>query len=283
MEKYIDEFLLAKKSHGLKETSLRSYKMWLKRLKDHGATIDDPKLGTFKSLLEIKYQPKNIQLGFNVIHNFYKFWNGEVKCFNHERIRTPMARANSHPAINFEEHQKIVAECKESDYRELQLKLVLSLLWDSGARIGEIVNIKTKQIELGQKSCAIDTEKTRLQRRIYWSEDTERLLSRYYMIRKEIERSEYLFLGLYSNGNYSRVLTSRGVMRRFRKICDRVGIRKNVVPHSYRHARIHKWFSDRLSPHEIILLSGHSSIVSLEHYMRLGNDEIEKMARHSLK
>ena len=275
---YLNNYLDNKK---LDHKTKYNYKLWLDRLfkfsnKDtKSISLDD--LNKFYLVYSPKFAPKTLQLAFNIYHTYFTYWEKSIK-INPRRIEVPKARSNSHYSITLDEHQKILKLLAENDFRQLQTKLILSMLFDTGVRIGELTSIKLQNISPHQ--CDIDTEKTAKKRTIFWGKETERLLQRYLPIRKEIKRSDNLFVGIYvSNRGYSNRISSRSIERKITKLRKRAGLKNKIVPHSYRHSRIRRWFDSGLSPHHIILLSGHESTISLEHYMRLGAGEISNLAK----
>ena len=79
----------------------------------------------------------------------------------------------------------------------------------------------------------IDTEKTKKERTLFWSEETRKTLCKMLPIRWEIKRSNALFIGTYNSGEYSNRLSTRAMERWFRLIRMRAGMKRKLVLHGY--------------------------------------------------
>ncbi|HAT68415.1 MAG: hypothetical protein A2481_01650 [Candidatus Yonathbacteria bacterium RIFOXYC2_FULL_47_9] len=286
MEQHIQEFLEFKTGGRLKKSSARDYRNSLNKFNVIvGKPLEEIKredIVKFRNILNMSYAPKAVEHHFNVVHCFIKFWNPEVKTISHERIEVPLARSNPRLTITEAEHKQMLSVLEENNYHDLQKRLCLQLLWDCGCRVGELCSINLDDIDFDNRKVKIKTEKTKKDRVLFWSEDTHKTLCKILPIRWEIKRSNALFIGMYNTGEYSDRLTSKTVQRWFKQIKLRASIKREIVPHSYRHSRIQRWINTGISLIEVSYLSGHNNIASLEHYMRLGTAQVEAVARKAM-
>jgi site-specific recombinase XerD len=283
METYIKEFIEFKTGGRLKASSARDYLNSLNKFKTIvGKPLEDvgrEDIIKFRTILNMNYAPKAVEHHFNILHCFIKFWNPEIKCISHERIEVPLARSNPRLTITEEEHKQMLSVLAENEYDELQKRLCLQLLWDCGCRVGELCSINLDDIDFDNRKVKIFTEKTKKERVLFWSKDTHATLCKMLPIRWEIKRSNALFIGLYNSGEYSDRVTTKTIQRWFKQIKHRAGIKRQIVPHSYRHSRIQRWVGSGISLIEVSYLSGHNNMTSLEHYMRLGTAQVEAIAQ----
>ncbi len=286
MEKYINEFIEFKTGGRLKMSSARDYRNSLNKFKTIvGKPLEEvgrEDIIKFRNILNMGYAPKAVEHHFNILHCFIKFWNPEIKCISHERIEVPLARSNPRLTITEAEHKQMLSVLAEYEYNELQKRLCLQLLWDCGCRVGELCSINLDDIDFDNRKVKIYTEKTKKERVLFWSEDTHKTLCKMLPIRWEIKRSNALLIGLYNSGEYSDRVTTKTIQRWFKEIKRRAGIKRQIVPHSYRHSRIQRWVSTGISLIEVSYLSGHNNMTSLEHYMRLGTAQVEAIARKAM-
>jgi integrase/recombinase XerD len=286
METQIKEFLEFKTGGKLKESSARDYRNSLDKFKNiinkplENVVIED--ILKFRTILKMNYAPKAVEHHFTVLHSFIKFWNPEIKTISHERIEIPLAKSNPRPTVTEAEYRQMLSVLDESDYNDLQKRLALNLLWDCGCRIGELVSIDLDDMDFDNMKVRIDTEKTKKERVLFWGEETKKTLCKMLPIRWEIKRSNALFIGLFNNGEYSNRLSTRAIERWFRLILLRTKMKRKITPHSFRHSRIQRWISSGLDLISVTYLSGHESINSLEHYMRLGTAQVEILARRAM-
>lgn len=281
MLEHINEYISSRR---LKKGTVAHYSMWLGRLDRAcgGKGISEVTLGDLSGFFDAysdSHSPKTVELAFDIFKAFFRFWHGEVECLNPSRISVPRTRARSHHSITDAEHLLMMATLDRSNFRDLQRALVLSILRDTGMRIGELVSLRLDSID--RMSATVETEKTVRSRKVFWGDETQSILNRYLPVVWEIPRARFLMVGLYANGRISPSMTTRSVENIVTKCAARAGL-SGIVPHGYRHARIRRWFDSGLSPHQIILMSGHESTVSLEHYMRLGTAEVERLARRHM-
>ncbi len=230
----------------------------------------------------MKYAPKTVEHHITVLHTFVKFWNPEIKCISHERIEIPRAKSNPRLTITEAEYRQMLSVLETNNYRDLQKILALNLLWDCGCRIGELLSINLEDMDFENRRIRIDTEKTKKERILFWSEETDKTLKKMMPIRQEIKRSNALFVGMYSTGEYSDRVCSMTAETWFKSIRKWAKIERNITPHSFRHSRIQRWINSGLDLISVSYLTGHESINSLEHYMRLGATQVEVLARKAM-
>jgi site-specific recombinase XerD len=286
MEQHIHEFLEFKTGGRLKQSSARDYRNTLNKFNVIvGKPLEEvgrEDIIKFRNILNMSYSPKAVEHHFNIVHCFIKFWNPEIKTISHERIEVPRARSNPRLTITEAEHRQMLSVLEKNNYDDLQKRLMLNLLWDCGCRVGELCSINLDDMDFDNMKVKIDTEKSKKERTLFWSEETRETLCKILPIRWEIKRSNALFIGMYNTGEYSNRLTPRTMERWIKQICMRAGIKRNIVPHSYRHSRIQRWIGTGLDLISVSYLSGHENISSLEHYMRLGTAQVENIARKAM-
>lgn len=286
MEQHIKEFIEFKRGGKLKANSARDYLNSLTKfneiVKKPLEEVDKSDIIKFRNVLNLKYAPKAVEHHFTILHCFIKFWNPEVKCISHERIEVPTAKSNPRITITEEEYKQMLSSLPENNYNDLQKRLALNLLWDCGCRVGELCSINLDDMDFDNMRVRIDTEKTKKERVLFWSQETRKTLCKLLPIRWEIKRSNALFIGLYNTGEYSNRLSTRTIEKWFRTMLVDAKIKRKITPHSFRHSRIQRWINSGLDLISVTYLSGHESINSLEHYMRLGTAQVEVLARKAM-
>lgn len=236
----------------------------------------------FKIFCDSIYAPKTTQLIFNVVHCFITYCIGEgEKCIKPNRIPVPIARAKIPNVATENEFQQMLSIVRANDPNALQQNVIIRMLYDTGMRVGEIVSMNLQDVAGSQ--AVIHTEKTKMNRAVFWSQSTQDVFEKYLAIRTELSlNSDAVFVGICRGGMYSKRLTTRSVERSFKEICKRASIERQITPHSFRHSRIQRWLDHQLSLVEITQLSGHRSITSLEHYTRLTNKQLQDRAYKSM-
>ena len=157
------------------------------------------------------------------------------------------------------------------DYRN---KAMLELLYASGVRITELINLKVSDIDFD--NCFIRVVGKGKKERIVPITD---VAIKYLMIYLEDYRnsilknhdSEYLFIS-----NTLKNISRQGFFKILKAECNRCGIEKNVSPHVLRHS-----FATHLLKHGADLriiqeLLGHEDISTTQIYAHLVNDKLRE-------
>lgn len=194
--------------------------------------------------------------------------------------------AKSHRAISEEEFKRMVGIIPINEYKSLRDVIIIRMLWDTGVRVSELIDIDITQIDGRKHSMVIQTKKTGKMRIIVWSEETHELLMRYLPIRSELRhlnRTSALFVGQNKGGGWSARLTSRSIQRIVKFYATQSGLKEKVSPHSFRHGWAHKR-RDQNAPLAFIQRGlGHINPVSTFIYEQYNDKEFERNANTYLK
>lgn len=160
----------------------------------------------------------------------------------------------------------------QNNYKSITQRLIFRLLWDTGARINEIMSLDPGNINLQGKFAIIKRQKSMQKNVLMWSNETHELLIKYLGIRACMDyRTDALFVSpkyFATQGVITR-LTSRSVQRWIRQICKDIGIEKKLTPHSFRHGKAHKILKATGRQEDVKAILGHKSITASDKYLRL--------------
>lgn len=141
--------------------------------------------------------------------------------------------------------------------KNLKHKLMLKILYYTGVRVSELVNIKTKDIDLDRNLIHIRNGKGRKDRFISLQENLISDLKIYI----KLESNEYLFYT--KKGKYS--------IRTIQKICKiytkKANILKNVTPHTLRRTFATHLIENKNDIYKVSKLMGHSNTSTTEGYI----------------
>ncbi len=261
-----------------------TYKRWVQRFQEFTnkapETLAIGDWTAFALSLRGRYAPKCVEFALNVVHNYLRFWHEQGRLHLPLYLaRVPKAMAESHQAITEDEYQRIVAVLK-NDKKSRDLVLLM-LLHDTGVRVGELVKLEVEQME-EDCSATIRTEKTVTLRKIFWNQDTDAALQQYIVDRFNVHpESDCLFGG--RGGVHDKPLTTRSVQRIMTEACKQAGIERQLSPHSFRHAYIHRLAALGVPDAIIAQLVGHSTPHTISHYTKLSRPEAEGFARLRFK
>ena len=239
---------------------LRFYLMYLKEEKEDNNSSIDRKLsslrGFYKFLANEGYIEQNV---FSLVNGpkrekklpRYFEYNELEELFNVPDICTPMGQ------------------------RDL---LLLEMLYGTGVRVGELVNIKVKDIDLNSRSILI-LGKGNKERIVTYGEYCEEAMKRYLRdgyYRLNLSRSDYLFLNKNGDG-----LTERGVRYILDQIIKKTSLNKSISPHMLRHSFATHLLNEGCDLITVQKLLGHESIKATQIYTHVTTDRLKEVYYNS--
>lgn len=277
IEKYIDYLKYEKK---LSKNTINSYKNDLDCFKDFfkkdltKINLDD----MHKYLDHLNKENKKattVAHNITVINSFYSFLINENiiatnPCTN---IISPKLAKKLPNYLTEEEVDKLLNIPLKTAY-DYRNKAMLELLYATGIRVSELINLKFVNLELQDDFIRVMGKGSK-ERIIPMSNISKKYLIEYIEIyRKTLLKSkdsEYLFIN-----NQGNVISRVGFFKIIKKLCLENNISKNVSPHILRHS-----FATHLLAHGADLrviqeLLGHSDISTTQIYAHLINDKLKK-------
>ncbi len=212
-----------------------------------------------------KYLQKLIQQGksnsyLNLTINSIKFFYEIV----HEMpnrfysIERPRKEKQLPKVLSKEEIIKII-----NNTNNIKHKCIVGLLYSSGLRRGELLNLNVTDIDSKRMVVKINNAKGNKDRISVLSPSILKDLQLYY---KEYRPKEYLFEGIKGN-KYS----ATSVLKIISTAAQKVGITKKVTPHMLRHSFATHLLENGTDIRHIQLLLGHSSTKTTEIYTHVAN------------
>lgn len=233
--------------------------------------------------LRKKYSLGNSAYAIIVIKNFLDFYKRQDhKVIDPYLIRVPRYVPNSYKPVDVQEFLKMDRVLNDADnIVDLQKRLVLRLLWDTGCRVSELCDMNVSDIDPKRKSAIIKTKKNNLLRWIFWSDETHALLLTYLMLKPDYRPA--LFMA--KTKNASDRITPRTIQRWISEVGESAGIVKKISPHSFRHGKAHRILQLGGNVKDVQQILGHSenNPRAAFSYLRLNPTEIEFRARQYLK
>ncbi len=156
--------------------------------------------------------------------------------------------------------------------------LLLEMLYATGVRVGELVHIQVKDIDLERKSIII-LGKGNKERFVTYGEYCEDALKRYlqdgymYLNQKHLD---YLFLN-----QHGEPLTERGVRYILDQLIQKTSINKNISPHMIRHSFATHLLNEGCDLLTVQKLLGHESIKATQIYTHVTTDRLKEVYYHS--
>ena len=174
------------------------------------------------------------------------------------------------------EREAIYNACKNS-----RDKLLIRLLWKTGRRISEILQVKIKDMNFDDNMILwnILKKKTPTKKWLPVDNGTMRFIENYVKA-KGLSEEDYLF----SSNSKKGYLTRVRVFQILRNLCEEVGIyyvgTKEPHPHHFRHSFAIEKAKKLKSPADIRKLQqylGHANLGITETYLQFGSQDLRSM------
>jgi integrase/recombinase XerD len=281
----IGEYIAWKESYT--STAYRAYRLWATRFQEFVNKPPESVLHTdyiaFARSLQGRYASRCIEFALNIVHNYLRFFaeQGRLR-FPLYLARVPRGYSNSHPAITEGEYRRLVESMRTVQPLPLRDLAIVMLLHDTGMRIGELLSLEIEDI---QEDCSavVRTEKTVRRRRVFWNADTDLVLQQYLVERVNHGPSELDALFVVNSPRTKKALSARTVERIVTEGMARIGVRRGLCPHSFRHAFIHRLAKLGVPDAIIAQLVGHGTPHSISHYTALSRPEFKDYAQKQLQ
>ena len=257
------------------ENDLKIYKDFLNKNKiTKISEIKDKDIKNF--LKERSQQEKATTIAHNltVIKNFHTYIYKQ-KLVNHniaEFIERPKLKKSLPKALSIEDIN-ILLDIPLNTLFDYRNKAMLELMYGTGLRVSEIVNLNTTDIDL--TNCLIRVMgKGNKEREIPLGEYSIYYLKLYLEKRKEMLKNttcNKLFLN-----NHGKGMTRQGFFKNLKAILQEKGLNTNISPHTLRHS-----FATHLINHGADLRSiqemlGHADISTTKIYTKVNDEKIKE-------
>lgn len=185
------------------------------------------------------------------------------------RLQIPQPVKLLPQALSKEELRKLLSVIDPRTPAGKRNRLLFSIMYCTGARISEILNLQVVDINPTEKSLLINNKEDR-QRVAYLQQD---LLEALLIYIHENRLKKYLFLSKYGNK-----LCVRQVQLDIKKYAKLAGIpTEKVTPHKLRHSTATHLVQNGYPLLEIGNLLGHSNLATTALYTEVAENQIKKM------
>lgn len=282
LEEVIEEFLrYLLIDRGYSNNTIESYKRDLTMFLEYTGnininTIDNNTLKKYLVYLKDKnLSTKSIAQNISCLKSFYKYLLIEKKIKNNPIafIQNPKLSKILPSTLSEDEIDKLL-NFKLTDNFSYRNKAMLELMYSSGLRVSEVINLKVFDINLSEdtvRTIGKGSKERLIPIGDYASFYLEKYIKEYRSSMLKSNYSDYLFLN-----NHGNKLTRQGCFKIIKKLAKEQGIEKEISPHTLRHS-----FATHLLKHGADLrtiqeLLGHSDISTTQVYTHVSNEELHK-------
>lgn len=173
------------------------------------------------------------------------------------------------------EVHKLLNSFDKSYFSECRDATVITLILDTGMRLGECLMLSMKYVDMTERVIEIpaDLAKGRKDRHVYFSTKTSRILQSWLRFKDRYVETDYLF-PTKESGAPVKLQTFE---TNFRKYINRAGIKKEVSPHALRNNFAKRCILAGMDIYTLSRILGHSSVTITEKaYLDLTDQDVKR-------
>ncbi len=266
---------------GYSENTIESYKRDLDKFLEYNKNTSIENISNEDLKKYIKYlndtglNEKSIARNISSLKSFYKFLviSKYISSNTSDSLYLPKIK-KSLPSTLTEEEVFSLLDIELIDNFSYRNKAMLELLYASGLRVSELINLKLQDVDFSQD--IIRTFGKGSKERIipigdYAKEYLEKYIYEYRSSMLKKESNEYIFLN-----NHGKQMTRQGFFKIIKKLAKEKGINKELSPHTIRHSfasHLLKYGADLRTIQELL---GHSDISTTQIYTHITNEELKQ-------
>lgn len=222
---------------------------------------------------------RTINRKISSLKSFYKFLLktktiSESPLVKHKALK--VAKKLQVPFSKKEIDEVLVNLSDADDFESVRNRLVVELLYSTGMRRSELINLTLSDVDLSQETIKVLGKRNK-ERFIPLLQSVQKTLHKYLLIRKDVEvKSEYLFITSKGNKFYG-TLVYRIINDYFSTVSSKV----KKSPHVIRHSFATHLLNEGADLNAVKELLGHSSLASTQVYTSSSLNELKKVYNQS--
>lgn len=288
MKKDIDEFLeYIEKQKMYSLNTKKNYEIdineFMNYLKDKEINYTDVNYEFIKEYLVFmynkKYKRNTIARKLSSLRSFYKylFNNNIIKTNPFKYVKTPKKEKMLPKYLSVVDLETIFNVPDLNFNLGQRDRLILEILYATGIRVGELVEIKVSDIDFFNKEIKVNGKGSK-QRIVefgdYCFEYINLFLNdgREKILKKHNKTSSYLIIN-----DHGDKITTRGVELLIDKIIKKAALKRKVTPHMLRHTFATHLLNEGCDILTVKELLGHESLESTQIYTHVSNERLRKV------
>ncbi|MAG16190.1 hypothetical protein CMO88_03965 [Candidatus Woesearchaeota archaeon] len=262
----LDKLVTEIKLRGFSERTVKAYvthnTKFLEFIKKEAKFVVEEDIKSYMAYLisDRKVSPKTAAL----VKAALKFYYDEVLKMNIVNLKTPKAEKHLPIVLTKDEVKRLIESAKTA-----KSKLIIMMLYSSGLRLSECLNLRTNDLELEEKIGWVRKGKGNKDRLIILSDSLIKALKEY---KHDLSNNNHIL----TNKKGSQ-LTARNIQKIVARAAKKAEIRKKVSPHTLRHSFATHLLESGTDIRKIQELLGHSNLQTTQIYTRVSTEELKKV------
>jgi len=179
-------------------------------------------------------------------------------------------------SISEDDVVKLLDAPKADSLIGLRDKAMLELLYASGVRISELVNIKFSDLDLERNIIKVFGKGSK-ERLVPFGEDAAQCISAYIDERKknkDVASIKYIFLN-----NRGSKISRHAFWHRLKDYCLEIGLKSDISPHTLRHAFATHLLNRGADLRSVQVLLGHSDLSTTQIYTHIAKQRLSELVK----
>lgn len=227
-------------------------------------------------LYDLKYNNKTISRHISSLRSFFKYLKHNDVIKNNPMILVSNPKLNKKlpKYLNFNDVESLLDAYGHNDCLSIRNSLILEMLYSTGVRVSEIINIKLRDVSIANKSINI-LGKGNKERIVYFGNKCFKLIELY--LKKSynnlnINNLEYLFLS-----KTGKKINDREIRKIVDDAAKIVNIDLKISPHVLRHTFATHMLNEGADLRSVQELLGHENLSTTQIYTHLTNEKIRNI------
>lgn len=282
MKKHVNNFYIYLEGKNYSYNTINSYKKDLNQFIDYCKdinikNIDYEFIRKYLHLLyDKKYSSKSISRHISSLKSFFKYLmlSDVINKNPMTLISNPKIEKKLPNYINHNDLEKILSIPDKTDKLGLRNALILELLYSSGVRVSELVNIKLSDIDFSNKRILIFGKGSK-ERFVMYGSVCANLLNDYLNNSRNLlikEETEYLFVN-----KFGKKITDRAIRMIIEDVIKKSSLKLKISPHTFRHTFATHLLNEGADLKIVQELLGHENISTTGIYTHVSNERLRKV------
>ncbi len=265
------------------EKELIKFQTFLKEEKIKETAITKEQIRCFLKQLDQQKQKKStISHVVSVLRSYYDYLLREdiIKENIMHQIKNPKISKKLPNFLSTMELEELFQKRELKTPYDIRNRLIIELLYATGMRVSELINLKLKDIQKEEKIIKTMGKGTK-ERIVYYGEYAEEMLKKYITDARPFlldgKESEYLLVG-----KNTTKLTRQRIRGILEEEVQKVGLQHHISPHVLRHTFATQLLNNGADIRSVQELLGHANLSTTQIYTHITSEQLRKVYRDNM-
>ena len=227
--------------------------------------------GYLTVLYDKSYSKKTIARNISTLKSFFKYLKKQniIESNPMNLIKTPKIDKKLPKFLNYDEIEKILSTPDTTTFLGKRNALILELLYSTGIRVSELVNIKLNDIDLSEEKILILGKGNKERYVLFGNKAKQKILD---YLSEKTDNSPYLIVNRYGNK-----ITDRGIRKILDSIILEASLSYKISPHTLRHTFATHMLDSGADIEIVKELLGHESLSTTQIYTHVTSESLKRV------